>query len=821
MATAQQGIPVADLNSFFGSADSALNTVEATSTQSVSGFDRLRKSAAEVGDAATATNEAVTAHNVQVSQTLADITASTKAENATATVALEQKMLGANELLDSTRNIITANSLQAVKKSEELATLRTNRPSLLLNPLGAITSAYKASRLDQEIFAHRTAAEEATVNANRIVQALGADMQEEHGAAMMRISAEYEANRSAAQARFAGEGAQLAGAQERVKILSGQQATQTDLQQRGVSTGQDAQRIGLAKRAQGSADEEKRQLESLAGFYVDYHKLPANQQNLDRALIAVKSMSPEARRVLADTALRTDDANRNGIKLNALQQYSVGGINEAGEVLRDPKLQAFGSGIYTQKLQQYEAQLVKSRYEAAMPPGKNGKPASSQAAWEAHNLKPTDRAKILETAKALAKEDVRNTSVADLNRGLYERVDANAPLQLGAANRNPALFKSVYGVDFNSAEGKLLRDPKTQVALDAVAAQRPDSKGYRQLSQLVKVLDAAGVKDPYSIVSKVAAAQARGYAFSAPDGQVLLEAGYDLPAYYNVKDSSGRTRNLANPEELKKLTQVEVRAAQQSRELRARYEALPADQKSRVANAQGFETGSQEPSTVLGFFGLESLGSAADAVTATIAKQQEQTAEFLAAAKKVGGGSTVATGAQAAREPALEERVAALESKRTAPATRADGGATAPGSSRQHAQAAGSGGRTPAEVQQVQEEFQEVQAAQSAEKAQPERSALRDFVRGDPEERESYLAAKGGASSTSSVPLADFVGSVESRLQAVESAKASPQEKQDTLMQIVRDMFKRAFGGGIERGFTGPTEEQRLEAAKEYERTQR
>lgn len=117
--------------------------------------------------------------------------------------------------------------------------------------------------------------------------------------------------------------------------------------------------------------------------------------------------------------------------------------------------------------------------------------------------------------------------------------------------------------------------------------------------------------------------------------------------------------------------------------------------------------------------------------------------------------------------------------------------------------------------------LQEMRAADAAASAQSPDFSFRDFVRGDPAAREERIAAKGGATGpadTASMVGPSLADDIAAKVVQVQRAESSA-DKERGFLQIVRELYARAFGGGSAAYIPQtPTAQQQAEAAAEYER---
>lgn len=565
-----------DLTSLF-SAEGTVRAADAVPVSSTSQrFQTESTAASSIGTAQENLDIAIGQHNATIAQSLADVEATRASKANIAAVDLASKLEGATAQVHTLRDVANIAQTQQGALLQERQKLTENFPGWLQNPLGRVTAAYKISQLDEKLAGLRKNAELATQSSNELTSRIGATIREESQAEQLRLSGQYNEDIALVRQENAGKAEVLNGYASALNTLQEDNKQQITLTQASASDSLSQSELQMRKdaaaRAKRAEDTQLAQVEQAAKDWLSMKQQPHTPENLNRARMLVGALSAEDRVIAGKMFSMAGNGPLNPltVKRNLVTSgASLGSIRRFGTLLGDPELTNAGASVYDTARTVAVSQLTEDAYRKAtnLVEGKDGRYlngiAVTQEAWWA-GLKPADRNAITEQADTIAKQKLETSSVDSINMLAYGKLQPNH--QFSITTNTPAEVTRVFGYTPGSPEHKVMLDPTVRAHFDAAGASDPSNAGPLQFRALFDAFKAAGSADPAAATAKAITAYSRGYAATTSDGKWLRGLGVDLPAYYIVRDANGQSRNLANPEELRKYMLLSDKARMQSKE---------------------------------------------------------------------------------------------------------------------------------------------------------------------------------------------------------------------------------------------------------------
>ena len=826
-----------DLTSLF-SAEGTVRAADAVPVSSTSQrFQTESTAASSIGTAQENLDIAIGQHNATIAQSLADVEATRASKANIAAVDLASKLEGATAQLHTLRDVANIAQTQQGALLQERQKLTENFPGWLQNPLGRVTAAYKISQLDEKLAGLQKNAELATQSSNELTSRIGATIREESQAEQLRLSGQYNEDIALVRQENAGKAEVLNGYASALNTLQEENKQQITLTQasarNSLSQSELQMRKDAAARAKRAEDTQLAQVEQAAKDWLSMKQQPHTPENLNRARMLVGALSAEDRVIAGKMFSMAGNGPLNPltVKRNLVTSgASLGSIRRFGTLLGDPELTNAGASVYDTARTVAVSQLTEDAYKKAtsVVEGKDGRyingMAVTQEAWWA-GLKPAERNAITEQADAAAKQKMETSSVDSINMLAYGKLQPNHQFSITA--NTPAEVTRVFGYAPGSPEHKVMLDPTVRAHFDAAGASDPSNAGPQQFRALFDAFKAAGSADPAAATAKAITAYSRGYAATTSDGKWLRGLGVDLPAYYIVRDANGQSRNLANPEELRKYMLLSDKARTQSKE-------------------RGFFD-------KVGEEALKQFGDGADAKIAELV-QGAQIQKLRDARGKTAGASGTAVPEKklqggALKKAAYEVRASSLQDVNNfgtdkLPAVTMDisGELNAAelrnlNSPEQVAARAAKFNATATDTSmrdvlesRARENAASIAAMQKADGYTPinTATAVSDIVdrvsrnvqqanEAAAASRENALWKKGGGAENQPAPSTATADLMDS-LQAVQTAQ-TPAAKEQGFLELVRDLYKRAFGGeaAASSGAYEISAQQQAAAAAEYE----
>lgn len=816
-----------NLNSLF-SAENATQTADAIPVKNTAQrFEGESKAFAEIGSGQVAADLAIGQHNANVAQKLAQVEEDRAVRANIDAVDLAAHLDAARGQVDTLRAVANNAQVQQGALLQERQKLTENFPGWLQNPLGRVTAAYKISQLDEKLAGLQKNAELATISSNELNSRTAATIREEEQANQLRRSGQYNENIAIVRNEFAGQGEMLNAYNQAFDTMQEENAKQVSLTQVAASNALSNADLKLRKdaaaAAKRAADEEKAAIDQASTDYLRLKKQPITPDNMRRANMLVGALSAPERVELGKITTMAGGGKLDPlvVKRNLVTSgMSLGGIRRIGGVIGDAELAGAGESLYTTTKTVALAQLRQDAFNNSTNTveGKtgrylNGMPITQEAWWA--SLKPTERNAYTEQADLAAKQKLETSSVASLNMLSYGALTPQHHFTI--PTNTPAAVTRDFGFLPGTKEHAVMLDPKVRMDFEIAGTKDPANVGPNQFRALHNAFKAAGVEDPAAATAKAITAFSRGYANSTSDGKWLSGVGIDLPAYYIVEDANGQSRNLANPEELRKYMLLSDKARVQSKERgfgSAVSETLGSGlywmfQEGEGANAPKREKGTTVPDKKLqggalkkkayevrasslqdvNNFGTDKL----PAVTMDISGELNE-----AALRKLNSPEQIA-----ARAAALNANAGDV-SMRDVLQSRARENAASIAAMQK------ADGYTPVNTATALSDLSA--ATERAGRALTD--AATNLVKGNKEAREDALWAKGGGKDFPPSDAADIMDAV----YGVQKAP-TPAAKEQGFLELVRDLYKRAFGGepAASRGAYEISAQQQAEAAAEYE----
>ena len=565
-----------DLNSLF-SAENATQTADAIPVKNTAQrFEGESKAFAEIGSGQVAADLAIGQHNANVAQALSQVEADRAARANIDAVDLAAQLEAATAQVGNLRGV--ANNAQAQQGAllQERQKLTENFPGWLQNPLGRVTASYKISQLDEKLAGLQKNAELATTSANELTSRTAATIREEEQAKQLRRAGQYNENIAIVRNEFAGQGEMLNAYNQAFDTMQEENAKQVSLTQVAASNALSNADLKLRKdaaaTAKRAADEEKAAIDQASTDYLRLKKQPITPENMRRANMLVGALSAPERVELGKITTMAGGGKLDPlvVKRNLVTSgMSLGGIRRIGGVIGDAELAGAGESLYTTTKTAALAQLRQDAFNNSTNTveGKtgrylNGMPVTQEAWWA--SLKPTERNAYTEQADLAAKQKLDTSSIASLNMLSYGALTPQHHFTI--PTNTPAAVTRDFGFLPGTKKHAVMLDPKARMDFEIAGTKDPANVGPNQFRALHDAFKAAGVEDPAAATAKAITAFSRGYANSTSDGKWLRGVGIDLPAYYIVEDANGQSRNLANPEELRKYMLLSDKQRVQSKE---------------------------------------------------------------------------------------------------------------------------------------------------------------------------------------------------------------------------------------------------------------
>jgi hypothetical protein len=558
-----------DLNSLF-SAENATQTADAIPVANTAQrFQGESKAFAEIGSGQVAVDLAIGQHNAVVAQKLAQVEEDRAVRANIDAVDLAAHLDAARGQVDTLRAVANNAQVQQGALLQERQKLTENFPGWLQNPLGRVTAAYKISQLDEKLAGLQKNAELATVSSNELNSRTAATIREEEQANQLRRSGQYNESIALVRNEFAGQGEMLNAYNQAFDTMQEETAKQVSLTQVAASNALSNAELKLRKDA---ADEEKAVIDQASRDWLRMKKQPENPENMNRARMLVGSLSAPERTVFGKLTTMAGNAplDPTTVKRNLITSgVSLGGLRRFGTLLDDAELSNVGESVYTSTKTAALAQLRQEAFNNSTNTveGKTGRymnnmPVTQEAWWA--GLKPAERNAMTEQADQVAKQKMDTSSVASLNMLSYGALTPQHHFSI--TTNTPAEVTRIFGFMPGTKEHAVMLDPKVRMDFETASTRDPANSGPNQFRALHDAFKAAGVEDPAAATSKAITAYSRGYASTTSDGKWLAGLGIDLPAYYVVEDANGQSRNLANPEELRKYMLLSDKQRVQSKE---------------------------------------------------------------------------------------------------------------------------------------------------------------------------------------------------------------------------------------------------------------
>lgn len=411
--------------------------------------------------------------------------------------------------------------VQAATLESEAQQLEDNAPSLFSNPLGAITSSWKAAGKRADAQERRGTADRMMSSINGVLQMSRVQMEDTIAARGLQDNAliakrAAELNKGLAAARIEAE---------------------TNLQQAAITSNTAGKIYEVQRNHQNWLLDQSRLLIAqkdlaMRGKEFDLKLKEWNRNEADRAMLEQnlsnvaytialtrKGSTPTeseiiAARAQAEALFKGDPSTfgqfsmyGNEIKTvgstlgfkGAIEKGSVGLIQSLGQVSGNAQLSNFGADLYQQQYATTVESLYEQRARAA-----NIDPANKQAyeMWK-RGLAGGEKSAIEKNAQKLAAETVRDMPVTSYMHGKTAKyaLPSNGINTIGLSD--PASVEHYYGYKLGTKENAALANPQFRSAVQNAQTTGGSNGLVAGAAAAVDWLKKAGIKNPYKLLTKM------------------------------------------------------------------------------------------------------------------------------------------------------------------------------------------------------------------------------------------------------------------------------------------------------------------------------